>query len=142
MKYSFICGIAVGIIAAALIWRKSGDTKQEAGPEETVGTFCRMMVSGDFAGACALCDTMTMKDYIGAYAQVWEMQHSQDSSAVATTAGILSGMDIRTEAVIKDGDRRLVHFTIAVNDDMTKKKTATLRKEGRQWRVEGITDRN
>lgn len=114
----------------------------EMGPGQTVEAFCRAMAAGEFDDARALCDTVAMKDYIGNYAEALKMQMDADSSVAAIAAGLVSGAEMAIDQVVKDGNRRLVHYTITLAEGTTKTKTANVRKEEGAWRVEAITDRN
>lgn len=114
----------------------------EMGPGETVEAFCRAMAAGEFDDALALCDTVAMKDYIGNYATALKMQMEADSSVAAIAAGLVSRAEMTVDEVVKDGDRRLVHYTVTSAQGTAKAKTAKVRKEEGAWRVEAITDRN
>ena len=131
------------LITAVLLTAGCGRKAEsvEMGPAETLEAFFRSVSSGDFASAAALCDTLSMKDYISAYAEALNMQSGKDSSVAAIAAGILSEAEIMVDEVVRDNDRRLVHYTIDAGDELNKKKTATLKKDEGAWRVEKITDR-
>ena len=121
---------------------KTGAEKRaEMGPEGTVEAFCRAVAGGDFAAAKALCDTVAMKPYIDSYAEALTSQTKKDGGVAAIAAESLSMMEFTTDDIVKDGDSRKVHYTIAGPEGMSKKKTATVKKIEGVWKVEEITDR-
>lgn len=113
----------------------------EMGPAETVEAFFRELTSGDIGAAASLCDTLTMKDYISAYSEALNMQRDRDSSVAAIAAGMLKKAEIIIEDISKEGDRRVVTCTIDAGEGMKKRKTAVLKKEEGEWKVEKMTDR-
>lgn len=113
--------------------------EQPMGPEDTVVAFNRAITAGDFTQASALCDTVSMKDYLESYAEAWEVISREDSSALAIASSILSGAVIEIKDVKKADDRRIVSYTLEA-DGHKKQRSATVRKEGKQWKVERITD--
>ena len=117
--------------------KKAGEAM---GPEETVEAFCRAVARGDFAAAMTLCDTTAMSPYIRKYAEAWDMLAKKDSGATAIAGAILSEAEFVFEKTVKDGDSRTMTYTIG-KDGMTKRKTATVKKEEGVWKVERITDR-
>lgn len=136
----FMNAVVVAVMMAAGCGQRGESV--EMGPGQTVEAFCRAMAAGEFDNARALCDTVAMKDYIGNYAEALKMQMDADSSVAAIAAGLVSGAEMAIDQVVKDGDRRLVHYTITLAEGTTKTKTANVRKEEGAWRVEAITDRN
>lgn len=116
----------------------SGDNV-ELGPEETVEAFCRAVTAGDFDCACGLCDTVAMKAYLDSHREAWEVLSREDSSALAIASSILSGAVMQVSDVAKDGDRRLVTYSLEA-DGHSKSRVATVRKEEGAWKVAGITD--
>ena len=120
---------------------KKAEKRAEMGPEGTVEAFCRAVAGGDFAAAKALCDTVAMKPYIDSYAEALTSQTKKDGGAAAIAAESLSMMEFTTDDIVKDGDSRKVHYTIAGPEGMIKKKTATVKKIEGVWKVEEITDR-
>ena len=121
--------------------KKGAEKRAEMGPEGTVEAFCRAVAGGDFAAAKALCDTVAMKPYIDSYAEALTSQTKKDGGAAAIAAESLSMMEFTTDDIVKDGDSRKVHYTIAGPEGMSKKKTATVKKTEGVWKVEEITDR-
>ena len=128
------------IMAAGCGERNSGSTDVALGPEETVEAFCRAVAGSDFEKAMSLCDTTTMKGYIGQYAQAGDMMARKDSGATAIAAASLANAEFIVEDMTRDGDKRMIIYTIAAGKDMNKKKTAVVRKEEGAWKVEKITD--
>lgn len=142
LKRAFIAGVAVGIIAAATIWFSSDREKDVVlGPEETVEAFCRAVTTGDFEKAESLCDSISMQRYLESHMEAWDEIQKEDSTALAIASDILSNAVINTLSVEKDGDRRIVVYTLEA-DGHRKERKAVVRKEEGEWKVEAITDRN
>lgn len=142
-RYKFTNAAAI-VVAAALTVAgcgRKGDAV-EMGPAETVVGFCRAVAGGDFETAESLCDTTTMNAYIRDYAAALEMQVKADSCVARIAAGMVAKAEISVDEVMKEGDRRIVHYTVKVSEDITKTKTARVKKEEGAWKVEAITDRN
>lgn len=129
--------------AMVLMAAGCGERKQAEmvlGPEETVVEFFRAVAGGDAQTAMSLCDTVTMESYVDSYVSALDAMVRKDSSATAIAAAALAGAEIRIEGNVKEGDTRLITYTVETVDGLTKKKTATVKKEGREWKVERITD--
>ncbi len=133
-RYIFICTAAVLATAAC-----NEEKKETMGPEAVVEAFCRSVAAGDFEAACALCDTVGMKDYIDIYKKAMEAMQKTDSSALAIAASMLSGAEFEVTKIDKDGEKRTVHYTVRAEGN-AKSKKATVRKEEGEWKVETITD--
>lgn len=133
--------IAAVAAMMAACGRKDGRKVVEMGPEETAVEFCRAVAGGDFDGASALCDTLTMKDYISSQEKAWSMLHKVDSSAYRIAVGLLAEAEMTVEEVIKKGDERHVFLSIGFEEN-TKEKQVILKKEEGEWKVTAITDRN
>ena len=143
IKYlSFALGIIAGIVlSVTLLKRGDSDRSTEMGPGETVDAFYRAMAAGEFEQAKHLCDTLTMGDYLLVYSQAWgkELQENDDVASIAS--GILADADITINELKREGDKRLVFYTIDAGDGLKKDKIAVVKKEEGAWRVENITDR-
>ena len=137
--------VAAAMVGVTLMMAGCGGGEEkkraEMGPEETVEAFCRAVAGGEFAAAKALCDTVAMKPYIDSYAVALASQTKKDGGAAAIATETLSMMEFTTDDIIKDGDSRKVHYTIAGPEGMNKKKTATVKRIEGVWKVEEITDR-
>ena len=120
--------------------RNSGRTDVALGPEETVEAFYRAVAGNNLEKAMSLCDTAAMKGYIRQYAQAWDMMAEKDSGATAIAAASLANAEFTVVDMTREGDKRMVTYTIATGKDMNKKKTAVVRKEEGVWKVEKITD--
>lgn len=132
--------LLMGLLAAVFSSCASPSAEEQPmGPEDTVVAFNRAITAGDFTQASALCDTVSMKDYLESYMEAWEVISREDSSALAIASSILSGAVIEITDVKKADDRRIVSYTLEA-DGHSKKRSATVRKEGKKWRVELITD--
>lgn len=114
----------------------------EMGPGETVEAFCKALAGGDFETARNLCDTVAMNGYIRNYAEALDMQMQADSCVAMIAAGMVAKAEISIDEVVKEGDRRVVHYSVMASEDMAKTKTARVKKEEGAWKVEAITDRN
>ena len=116
-------------------------TSVEMGPTETVEAFNRAITAGDFTQAKQLCDTVSMKDYLDSYHEAWDVLQAEDSSVLAIAASILEKAVIEVEEVRKEGEKRIVLYTLEA-DGHSKTRKAIVKKEEGAWRVERITDAN
>lgn len=136
---------AVIAVGAGMIWATScGSGKEEAkalGPGETVEAFINALTEGDTAGISALCDTVSMKEYIDAISSELEKLQKENSTVAAIAIKMMSESGISIEDIIKEGDRRKVIYTISSPEGDCKNKTAVVKKEDGAWKVEKITDR-
>ena len=117
-KYLMIAAVTVMMAACG---RKDGSKAAMMGPEETAVEFCRAVAGGDFAGAAALCDTLTMKEYISSQEKAWSMLHKADSSAYRIAVGLLAEAEMTVEDIMKEGDERHVFLTIGFEDNKKNK---------------------
>lgn len=139
--YVFMAGIAAcAVIAIALLSRNRDNGKAESGPEETLTIFCKAMAEGDFGKAMQLCDTLTMKEHIMEYHQIWNDLQKKDSGALAIASDILKNAGMEIGQVIKDGNTREIHYTIEAGG-LVIKKAASMRKEEGEWKIERIIDK-
>ena len=113
--------------------------KAELGPEETLETFYRVLCTGDFDSAAALCDSLSMDGYIDGYRRVFA---ECDSTVRVIASDILSEMAVTVTDVEKSGQSRTVFYELTATDGYSKGKVATLRKEEGAWKIEAVTDRN
>ena len=117
-----------------------GTEKEQAmSPEQTVEAFCRTLASGEMTKARSLCDTGAMSSYLEDWADKWAELEKKDSSALRIASGILSEADICVLNTERDGEKRIVSYTIEVDGNI-KTRRAVVRKEEGEWRVESITD--
>lgn len=134
-----------GILIAAITLMAAGcgerkQTETMLGPEETVAEFFRAVAGGDAETAMSLCDTVSMKSYIDSYVYALGAMGKKDSSATAIATSALVNAEIKIDGNTKEGENRLITYTVETVDGFTKKKTATVKKEGGAWKVERITD--
>lgn len=116
--------------------------KKVMGPEETAEAFCRAMVSGNFAEAMELCDTVAMKGYLREQTDLRGRYAEQDSCATCIASAMLEEKaEINIDKVIKEGDSRHVYCSIGFNGNK-KKKQIILQKEGEIWKVIANADKN
>lgn len=129
------------VVAASLMLAcSSGGRKSAApGPEDVVTAFNRAISAGDFSQAKQLCDTVLMNSYLESYVATWQTICDKDSAALAIASSVLSDADIEICGNQKEGDKRMITYTVRL-DGYLKTKTATLRNEEGEWKVERITD--
>ncbi len=125
---------AFALIAAGCF--QTGERKQ--GPEDRVKDFYQALCSGDFRQAESFCDTLTMGEYIGEFRSAWE---GTDEDIVAIAADILSGISVKITDTGKDGQKKMISYTLTSADGQNKEKTAVLKIEEGEWKIEQITDR-
>jgi hypothetical protein len=80
-----------------------------------------------------------MKGYLETWTETWSELTRKDSSALRIAAGILSESTFTVTNVVKDGDRRIITYTLETGDK-SKERSAVVRKEEGEWRVESMTD--
>lgn len=117
----------------------NAEDKKEMGPEAVVEAFNRAVTAGDFDAACSLCDTVSMKGYLDSYIEAWETLQREDSSALAIASSLLSGAVLEISKVEKDGEGKVVYYTLEA-DGHRKERKATVKKEEGEWKVQEITD--
>ena len=118
---------------------KGAEKEKVMGPEQTVEAFCRAVTAGEWAEAEALCDTLSMREYLDSYKEAWETLHKADSCAMAIAKGILAGTVMSVDDIRKEDDRRIISYTLTA-DGNRKARKAVVRKEEGAWRVERISD--
>lgn len=134
--------IFLKILILAVLLSGCKDVKQGEqvlGPEAVVEAFCRAVASGDMEQAEELCDTVSMKGYLDGWTETWAELAVKDSSALRIAAGILSESTFTVTDVVKDGDRRIINYTLETGGK-TKNRSAVVRKEEGEWRVESMID--
>ena len=112
---------------------------REQRPEDKVQAFYLALCSGDFEQAESLCDTLTIGEYIGKFRSAWE---AADESIAAIAADILSETSVKITDTRKDGQKRTISYTLTSTDGQNKGKTAVLKSEEGEWKIEQIIDRN
>lgn len=135
-KFVLWINVAVLVILAGC---KGAEKEKVMGPEQTVEAFCRAVTAGEWAEAEALCDTLSMKEYLDSYKEAWETLHKEDSCAMAIAKGILAGTVMSVDDIRKEDDRRIISYTLTA-DGNRKARKAVVRKEEGAWRVERISD--
>ncbi len=133
LKHIFVC------TAAVLATASCNEQKEPMTPEAVVETFCRAVAAGDFDAARSLCDTVSMDDYLKNYQTAMNSLQKEDSCATAIAASMLSGAEFEVDGIEKNGDERIIRYTLAAEGNIKKKK-ATVAKEEGEWRVKEITD--
>ena len=148
MKSTLKKGLAAGITLKAVIILIflvavgcKNSTSIEMGPADVVDAFNRAITGGNFEQARQLCDTASMKDYLESYQEAWEVIQAEDSSALSIASSILEKAVIDVEDIQKEGEKRIVLYTLEA-DGHSKTRKATVKKEEGEWRVERITDAN
>ena len=133
--------INVAVMGLVMIAGCGGSNEKALGPEETVEAFYRVITAGEWVEAEALCDTVSMRDYLDSHKEAWETLSQEDSTVSAIAEQILSGTVLKVEDVRRQDDRRVVTCTLEADGHM-KTREATLGKEEGAWRVERISDAN
>ena len=130
------------VVAGLVILAGCGGSNEKAmGPEETVEAFCRAVTAGQWNQAEALCDTLSMKEYLDSHKEAWETLQKEDSCTLAIAESILAETIMTVEQVSREDDRRSVSYTLTA-DGNSKMIKAILKKEEGAWRVERLTDAN
>ena len=129
------------IVAIVIVWGCKGEKSVEMGPVETVEAFYKAVTSGEWAEAEALCNTLTMKEYLDEYQQTWEMLKEENSDAMTVAQTLFGDADLKAESVKREEDKRIVTYTISA-DGLSKTKKAILKKVEGAWSVERIQDAN
>ncbi len=132
IKYIFICALFMTAVSCNV-------KKDSMGPEAVVETFCRTVASGDIQAARALCDTLSMNDYLDNYQKAMDSLQKEDSCAFAIARSILEGAEFEVTGTDKKGEERIILYRLAA-EGYEKVKKATLTKEEGEWRITAITD--
>lgn len=128
------------LVSLAVLAGCTGSEK-EMGPAETVETFCNALICGEYDEAFSFCDSLQMQSYINNIRTAFEEAARRDSSAAAIAASILKEAHIEIGEITRDQDRKLVNYTIVINEELKKDKVASMKKEESGWKIEAITDR-
>ena len=138
MKNTFIAIlVSLTVLAGCTGSRKA----KEMGPAETVEAFCKALVSGEYDEAFSFCDSLQMQSYIDNIRAAFNEAARRDSSAAAIAASILKEAQVEIGEISKEQDKRMVNYTIIINEDLKKEKIASMKKEEGEWKIEAITDR-
>lgn len=137
-------------VAAAMFWVSgcAGRQSIEMGPEQTVTAFNEAMAQGRFGDAAALCDTLLMDGYLKRYADRWDKAMKADSGTAAAASSLLSGISTDIVSVEKDGDDRVVCYTVGIpgldepGNSARKARKAIVRKEEGEWKIKSVTTEN
>lgn len=132
--------IIVLICLCSILYGCGSAAEKAMGPEEVAESFCRAVAAGEFGQARALCDTVTMKDYINGLEADWAMLQKQDSSAFVIALQMMSEIEFNVEDVIKEDDERHLFCSIGI-DGNRKGKLIILKKEEGEWKVRETADR-
>ncbi len=124
---------------AALATVSCNESRKVMTPEAVVENFCRAVAAGDFDAARALCDTVSMNEYLNNYQKVADSLQKRDSCAHAIASSILAGAEFEVNGVEKSGNDRSVKYTLKTGES-TKAKKAIVTKEEGEWKVKEITD--
>ena len=138
LKKALAAGITLKAVIVLILLVAVGcknSTSIEMGPADVVDAFNRAITGGDFNQARQLCDTASMKDYLESYQEAWEVIQAEDSSALSIASSILEKAVIDIEDIQKEGEKRIVLYTLEA-DGHSKTRKATVKKEEGAWRVE------
>ena len=133
--------IAIFVSLTVLAGCTGSGKAKEMGPSETVEAFCSALISGEYEEAFSFCDSLQMQSYINNIRTAFGEAARRDSSAAAIAASILKEAEIEIGETAKEQDKRLVNYTIVINEELRKDKVATMKKEEGEWKIEAITDR-
>ena len=120
---------------------RDAEEKKVMEPEEVAEQFCRAVAGGEFEQAWALCDTVTMRDYLNEQEASWNMLEQVDSSAFSIASEMLRNIDFTVEDIVKEGEERHLFTSIGFNGS-NKGKLIILKKEEGEWKVSQIADRS
>lgn len=120
---------------------KGGEKSVEMGPVETVEAFCKSISIGQWDKATALCDTVSMKEYIESYKDLWDGLEQENEGAMKVTKSIMEKATVTVNDVHKADNKRIVTYTLEA-DGLSKTNKATLEKVEGAWRVSRITEEN
>jgi hypothetical protein len=127
---------AIILSVAALVTACSQNNGTSLGPEETLEAFHKALCSGEFDQAESFCDTLGMREYINSFRTAWE----KDGSDVARmVADILSETEMKITDTKKDRQGRTIFYELTF-DGKNKTKTARMKNEEGEWKIERITD--
>jgi hypothetical protein len=127
---------AIILSIAALVASCSRNKETSFGPEETLEAFHKALCSGDFPHAESLCDTLGMGEYINSFRTAWEKDGSEVAGMVAD---ILSETEMKITDTKKDAQGRTIFYELTF-DGKNKTKTARMKNEEGEWKIERITD--
>ena len=130
---------AVVAAMVCLVGCWGGQKSAEMGPVETVEAFCKAVSAGQWDEAEALCDSLSMKDYIDVQKQTWARLEKEDEGAMKVAKSIMESTRVTVDDMHKADDKRIVTYTLET-DGLSKTNKAILRKEEGAWRVEAITE--
>ena len=133
--------IALLVSLVALIGCTGSGKAKEMGPAETVEAFCSALIGGEYEEAFSFCDSLQMQSYIDNIRAAFNEAARRDSSATAIAASILKEAQVEIGEISKEQDKRMVNYTIIINEDLKKEKIASMKKEEGKWKIEAITDR-
>lgn len=140
LTYIFGAGVTIGVIIALCVLL-SGGNKEGKTPGDTVAGFYEAINVCDFDTAAGFCDSLSMTEHLEAWAEEWKRLEKEDSSTFAIALSLLEDMKTVVIDSRKEGaDRRVLDFNLE-NGDNVKEKTAVLKKEEGEWKIEQLTDR-
>ena len=128
--------IAIILNIAALAAACSQSNGSTLGPEETLEAFHKALYAGEFDQAKEFCDTLGMDEYIDSFRKVWERSGTSITNIVSD---IMSETEMKVTDTKKNGQGRTIFYELTF-DGKIKRKTAGLKNEEGEWKVERITD--
>lgn len=140
-KLRGIINVVVALLVGMVALNGCGERSVEMGPVETVEAFFKAVTAGDWAEAEALCDTVSMTEYIESNKAAWSRLERENSGAMAVTKSLIAQTSISIEEVKREDEKRIVTYTLVI-EGLSKTCEATLKKEEGAWRVEKIQDAN
>lgn len=141
LKYVFVAGVALGAIAAAILFMKGDDGDEKMTPEKTLTDFYKAVTSGDLDHATGYCDVETMSDYLDKWRGTWTAEQSKDSSALNIASGLLQGIELTMSDISNEGKgRKALTYTIGSGKASKQKKAVIREEEQGKWIIESVID--
>lgn len=147
MNRKFTYGLTViiiaGIILACIFIPKGKKNKQMFdSPETVVEKFSKAILNGNWTEAAALCDSLSMTEYINRQIDGRKILQDKDSSAFAKALPAIAATNviISHSEDLEEG-KKIVFYSLEMNKDNKKEMKATLMNDGGEWKVENITDK-
>ncbi len=135
--YSIIGLLAIAVLV--FVFSGKDSKKSELSAEDTVKVFHSLIAKGEYDKAYELCDSLAMNGYIENYRNTVNDLQKEDSSAVAIAASMLADAKFELIESKKDGEVRVVKYTLETDGNI-KTKIARIETEEGEWKIKAITD--
>lgn len=139
----FLGGFVTIIIVIVLILTVPGERRpKEDEPETVLENFCRALGRGDFESAAGLCLGEEMSGYIEAYENALTSLYERDSTTTALAARFMGELSITPMDTKSERGRKIIYFQLEDSFGNIKEKTAVLKREEGEWKIEKLDDRS